>query len=197
MERDEYRAFIAARGRGKDMMSMITRMAEGNPGCIAFLCELLNMPEGMKAIKTLQEFGIFGSRAYQLWNDCCNRETEKAAEILKLAKEGKITQAEICEHVFLPYGKPFDLEEIRKRDKRPAVSCYMLKYDPDPRAKGIGKEAQKMCADMHYSRLMERAFEDSEDLGKRFLISTEIVEQPDGLYLKAIKREITDEQRYI
>lgn len=93
-------------------------MAEGNPGCMQFLMELISIGEYAK-FATLAKFGVTGSRAYQLWNDCCDRDTKKAAEVLQLAQDGKISREELHEHVFQPRGTAFDLEEIRNREAKP------------------------------------------------------------------------------
>lgn len=115
---DENRFYTGGRGNGKTMQRSIMMMAEGNPGCIQFLVELINIGEYSK-FATLAKFEITGSRAYQLWNDCCDRDTKKAAEVLQLAQDGKISREELHEHVFQPRGTAFDLEEIRNREAKP------------------------------------------------------------------------------
>lgn len=115
---DENRFYTGGRGNGKTMQESVLVMAEGNPGCIQFLVELINMGRICK-FATLANFGITGSRAYQLWNDCCDRDTKKAAEVLQLAQDGKISREELHEHVFQPRGTAFDLEEIRGREAKP------------------------------------------------------------------------------
>lgn len=179
--------FVQGRMAGKELMLM---MADGNPGCIAFLCELMNEPGGIDAIETMRKMKIFGSRAYQLWNDCCDRNTSMVIEVLRLVEEGKITQAEIYDHVFQPWGKPFDLEEIRKREKMPRKFCHEIKLDLIPLEKKVGMETRKMHADLQYARTMENLFTDSNEIGKTFLVKTEIVDKPDGMYLRATKEEI-------
>ena len=94
------RIFIGGRGSGKTTGQIIMLMSEGNPGCMQFLAELMRTKEGQEAMLVLAEYGILGSRAYQLRNDCCGRDTKKAVEILSLAKEKKITQRATGSHRF-------------------------------------------------------------------------------------------------
>ena len=107
--------FMGGRGNGKSTEQMIVAISEGNPGSIQFCCELLSKG-GYDALLMLTEAGLKGSRAYQLWNDCCGRDTEKAIKVLQYRKDGRITEEEMKDHVFQPWGKPFDLEEIEKRE---------------------------------------------------------------------------------
>lgn len=115
---DENRFYTGGRGNGKTMQRSVMMMTEGNPGCMQFLVELISIGEYSK-FATLAKSGITGSRAYQLWNDCCDRDTKKAAEVLQLAQDGKISREELHEHVFQPRGTAFDMEEIRNREAKP------------------------------------------------------------------------------
>lgn len=108
------RIIIGGRGNGKSMLTTAMIISEGNPGCMAFLQELIGIGE-YRLFAPLVDIGLKGSRAYQLWNDCCDRDTEKAAEILRLYLDRKISAEEIHEHTDLPRGTAFDLEEIRSR----------------------------------------------------------------------------------
>lgn len=183
------RIFIGGRGSGKTTGQIMMLMSEGNPGCMQFLAELMRMEGGQEAMLALAEYGILGSRAYQLWNDCCGRDAKKAAEILSLAKEKKITHEELCSHIDLPYGKPFDIEEIRKRDPKPEVMCHKLRVELDPRLRGL-PGADKMQMDRMYSLLMERLFRDSEDIGKTFVVTVEKTFEDGHMHLKARKEEV-------
>lgn len=143
--------FMGGRGNGKTVEQTIVAISEGNPGCMQFCCELLSKG-GYEALLMLTEAGLKGSRAYQLWNDCCGRDTEKAIKVLQYRKDGRITEEEMKDHVFQPWGKPFNLEEIEKREtakpeggflkarygmvlagRTPEGTCLMcaVKHDPD------------------------------------------------------------------
>lgn len=154
---DKNRFHTEARGSGKTMQRSVMMMAEGNPGCMQFLVELISIGEYSK-LATLAKFGISGSRAYQLWNDCCDRDTKKAAEVLQLAQDGKISREELYEHVFQPRGTAFDLEEIRNREAKPErelddiiIELLMQNETTEPeeelteKTKELIKEATPLC----------------------------------------------------
>lgn len=103
---------ITGRGNGKSLMIEI---AQGNPGCLQFLMELCKLPNGIEAILRLWKYGIKGSRAYQLWNDCCGRNAALAAEILEATDMEKLTEEELFHNIDQPRGLKFDIEEIRQR----------------------------------------------------------------------------------
>lgn len=58
---DKNRFHTEARGSGKTMQRSVMMMAEGNPGCMQFLVELISIGEYSK-LATLAKFGISGSR---------------------------------------------------------------------------------------------------------------------------------------
>ena len=65
-------------------------MAMGNPGALAFMMEAYNPKKEMRdiiqveiAFRRMREANIKGSKLYMLWNDCCDRDTEKALEIMR------------------------------------------------------------------------------------------------------------------
>lgn len=151
---DENRFYTGGRGNEKTMQESVLVMAEGNPGCMQFLMELISIGEYAK-FATLAKFGVTGSRAYQLWNDCCDRDTKKAAEVLQLAQDGKISREELHEHVFQPRGTAFDLEEIRNREAKPErelddIIMELLMQDETmeeltEKTKELIKEAAPLC----------------------------------------------------
>ena len=64
-------------------------MCEGNIGALSFMtfayAPSKSMPEIMKAeraFQRMQDNNITGSKLYMLWNDCCNRDTEYALNIM-------------------------------------------------------------------------------------------------------------------
>ena len=60
-------------------------ICEGNPGTLTFLMEAYQIHpfRAEAAFKRMQDAGITGSRLYMLWNDCCERDTESAVEIMR------------------------------------------------------------------------------------------------------------------
>lgn len=118
------RVILGGRGVGKRLMLGI---AQNNPGALQFCCELMSeFPEkGIDYINTLGIIDLKGSRAYQLWNDCCDRDTRKAAGVLQAYLDGKISAEEIHEHTDLPRGTAFDLEEIQERSTKKPEEGYL------------------------------------------------------------------------
>lgn len=116
---------ITGRGNGKSLM---IEVANGNPGCLQFLMELCNLPNGIETILMLKKYGLVGSRAYQLWNDCCDRNAELAAEILEATEMGKLTKEELFHNIDQPYGLKFDIEEIRQREPIRKEGYLMKKH---------------------------------------------------------------------
>ena len=62
---------------------------EGNPGALAFMMQAYDPKKRMgdlfkveRAFARVIKEGITGSKLYMLWNDCCNRDTEKAIQIM-------------------------------------------------------------------------------------------------------------------
>lgn len=57
---------------------------EGNPGATAFMAEAYNkfLFKAERAFQRMQDANITGAKLYMLWNDCCDRDTEKAINIM-------------------------------------------------------------------------------------------------------------------
>lgn len=182
-------AFGGRRG-GTSLEWLMEKISRGNPGCTIFLCELAQLPRGKEAIHELDHIGLYGSRAYQFWNDCCNRNTEEAAEILILYKEGKITYEELFEHIYLPFGRPFDLEEIRKREKKPQKMVRKITVGHADDFVG-NRTAEQMAVMSAYRYLMEGMFFDPNDIGKTFTVEVREVYENGKRCLVAIKTEVT------
>ncbi len=90
---------------------------EGNPGALTFMWQAYmggGMGNAFKAECAFQRVinaGIKGSRLYQLWNDCCGRDTDFALEVM-----AKYDIEDIKRHIDGNgcYGEPF---ERRKDDE--------------------------------------------------------------------------------
>lgn len=56
----------------------------GNPGALTFLMQAYDtdMFKAERALQRMQDNGITGSRLYMLWNDCCDRDTAHALEVM-------------------------------------------------------------------------------------------------------------------
>lgn len=59
-------------------------LCEGNPGALSFMGQAyaVDMFRAEDAFQRMQDNKISGSKLYMLWNDCCDRDTKKALEIM-------------------------------------------------------------------------------------------------------------------
>jgi len=70
-------------------ISAVTKMAEGNPGAIQAVAELLkSSKEGLFNMMTLDTLGIYGTDIYILWSDQCGRDTTKFSKLLTATQMG-------------------------------------------------------------------------------------------------------------
>ena len=90
----------------RDMVNF--SICEGNPGALTFLMDAYTKRpvDAEMGFRRMRNAGITGSRLYMIWNDCCNRVTEKAIDIMN-----KEPIESIREHISRPYGVPFTEEE--------------------------------------------------------------------------------------
>lgn len=88
---------------------IVIKMSEGNPGCIQFLCDLFQYDVN-KAIEYCLRYDmaeLYGSRLYQLWNDCCGRSIVCVHKVME-----QYGNDEIIKHIDngQGYGTPFELK---------------------------------------------------------------------------------------
>lgn len=60
-------------------------LSEGNPGCMIFLMDCVLNSKNRNfagAFSRMQYLGIKGEKLYLIWNDCCDRDTEKALDVM-------------------------------------------------------------------------------------------------------------------
>ena len=91
------------------VQDMLLTMCEGNPGALTCMMELLfaGSDTGLLDILLFDSMGIYGSKIYMVWNDCCGRDMEKFKKTIQAFREGKFTEQEINENLSQPYAKPF------------------------------------------------------------------------------------------
>lgn len=69
-------------------VGMMAYLADGNIGAIAFISDVLDKCAKEKdeiaalALTRAKAFNIVGTKLYLLWNDCCNKDTDKAIRVL-------------------------------------------------------------------------------------------------------------------
>ena len=116
------------------IMSSLMKMCEEengggfNPGCMTFLMEMLKKKDwkvggenmGFMQMLSLDTIGLYGSKAYMLWNACCDRDLSKVELVLRNWQMGKLSEAKIHENLSFGRGTPFEglvpLEELFPRE---------------------------------------------------------------------------------
>lgn len=87
---------------------MLITMSEGNPGALTCMMQMMNSdPMALLDILLFDSMGIYGSKIYMVWNDCCGRDMAKFKETIKAFREGKFSEEEIHENLSRSYAKPF------------------------------------------------------------------------------------------
>lgn len=94
-------------------MEVIFTMSEGNIGAVTCMTEMIKKTDwyggvdGLMLILYFDTIGIYGSKIYMLWNDCCDRSLEKLELVLRNFQKGKLTAQEIIQNVSQRRGTPF------------------------------------------------------------------------------------------
>jgi len=59
-------------------------ICEGNPGALNFLIQAYDSDpfKAETAFQKLQDSNITGDKLYMIWNDCCNRDTARAVDMI-------------------------------------------------------------------------------------------------------------------
>lgn len=59
-------------------------ICEGNPGTLMFLMQAYQMQmfRAERAFQRMEDSGIRGAKLYMFWNDCCNRDTGRAINLM-------------------------------------------------------------------------------------------------------------------
>ena len=93
---------------GMGIKEAIFTMSEGNPGALTCMMEMMNSnPMALLDILYFDSLGIYGSKIYMLWNDCCNRDMDKLNETLQYFREGDISEEEIHANLDKVRAEPF------------------------------------------------------------------------------------------
>ena len=76
---------------------MIIAMAEGNPGALSCLIELVKTNYGFLDLLVLDRMEVYGEKIYILWNDCCSRNMTVLKEYLRSFRRGEVSKEKIHE----------------------------------------------------------------------------------------------------
>ena len=88
---------------------MLINMCDGNPGALTCMIGMLKRDAGKAVLQILQfdMLGIYGSKIYMVWNDCCGRDYDKLDETIQAFAEGKFTREQIHENLNQVRARPF------------------------------------------------------------------------------------------
>lgn len=91
-----------------DMKEMLITMSEGNPGALMCMMEMLQTdPMAILDILYFDSMGIYGSKIYMLWNDCCGCDMSKFKETIQYLRSGAVSEEEIHENLNRVRAFPF------------------------------------------------------------------------------------------
>lgn len=85
-------------------MTIIMKMAEGNPGAITALSEMVKQGEAIDpqsaipplgAILLLDTYEIYGSAIYVLWSDKCGRDVRKLLILIRSVQLGFLPESKL------------------------------------------------------------------------------------------------------
>lgn len=93
---------------GDSALTAAQKMSEGNPGALQVFMGFLEEPDGLSYILTLDTIGIYGSKLYMLWNDCCGRDLNKVKRVLQGYTARALSGEEILSHISDGWGTPFE-----------------------------------------------------------------------------------------
>lgn len=80
-----------------DLKTCLIKLAEGNPGALTAMIEMCKISEEIDfdsafgpytPLINLDDFGIYGTDIYVLWNDICDRDTIKTIGVLRATQMG-------------------------------------------------------------------------------------------------------------
>ena len=90
------------------MQDMLITMSEGNPGALICMIQMMNSdPMALLDIMLFDSIGIYGSKIYKVWNDCCGRDMGKFKETIQAFRDWKFSEKEIHENLSRVRAKPF------------------------------------------------------------------------------------------
>lgn len=101
-------------------------LCDGNPGALTFMMDAYDkfLFKAEAAFQRMQDNLIRGAKLYMLWNDCCDRNTKKAVEIMLNNPIDDILQ-----HINYEQGRgiPYEDEATENVDRYPGETEDILK----------------------------------------------------------------------
>jgi hypothetical protein len=99
---------------GDSVMDVLIKMSEGNPGAANVLAQILDKKDwyagvdGIMMILNLDTIGIYGSKIWILYKDCCNSDLTQMELVLRNWQMGKLTAYDIQTNLDIPRAVPFE-----------------------------------------------------------------------------------------
>lgn len=132
-------------GLEDNLISMVAKMSEGNPGAATAIMEILENHDkidpqgalgGVGAIMILDTFGIYGTNIYVLWSDKCNRDTRKMLMLLRAVQLGFMPESRLVE-ISNDQSRQDNLtdEEFNRYDE---MVCKQLDQFARPTSEAVG-----------------------------------------------------------
>ena len=90
----------------ENFIEFVTTMSKGNPGALSAIMEMVstNSEYAPCAIERMKYLDITGDKFYMIWNDCCNRDTEKTLKVMiENSKEDILTHLNYENGRGIPY----------------------------------------------------------------------------------------------
>ena len=109
-------------GLQDSMMDVMMKMSEGNPGALTCLMDIMKKQDwyggadSLTMVLSFDTLGLYGSKLYMLWNDCCDRNLGKLELIMRNWQMGNLSDHDIHSNISKGRGTPFTnlktLEEL-------------------------------------------------------------------------------------
>lgn len=105
------------------MMNIAVKMAEGNPGAVTVLVQLIDDKSdpdswagGIGNLLSLDTHGIYGSNIWVMFKNCCNQNILNVVTVLRAVQLGLYTQSELwqCIDTCTPIDCNQLLSKVRK-----------------------------------------------------------------------------------
>jgi hypothetical protein len=102
-----------------DMMSIVSKMSEGNPGAVNVLINLIektseidpqNFLGGLGPILTLDTLNVYGSRIWMLYKYVCKESVANIIGLIRSVQMG-IISADVLNHAIDNFGDGLDVQK--------------------------------------------------------------------------------------
>ena len=117
------------------VMSMVTKMSEGNPGALTVLMELLKAPDidpdgfagPVGTILMMDSLGIYGATIWILYKDVCHQEISKVVAVLRAWQLGLLNESVLKTALQTERASDIDVEDLYLK-----VKARLPNFDNQP-----------------------------------------------------------------